>query len=100
MNEEEAETKNPEDKNVSPEKLESGDKSETEDPEDEKQEENQKPVGKTFPLGVPKRYVLLFMVWLGFINIYSMRVNLNVAIVGMVNDQEIVKSGVSFVKVF
>lgn len=48
---------------------------------------------------IPKRYVLLFMTWLGFINIYAMRVDLNVAIVGMVNDQEIEKNGVIFTKV-
>lgn len=52
-----------------------------------------------FKKSIPKRYVLLFMTWLGFINIYAMRVDLNVAIVGMVNNQEITRNGVLFTKV-
>ncbi len=38
----------------------------------------------------PKRHVLLFMIFLGFINIYAMRVNLNVAIVAMVNNKTVI----------
>jgi sugar phosphate permease len=100
MSEEEAGTKSTEDQNTST--IQSEDSiatgEETQDKDAQIDNRPQTP-RKTFPLGIPKRYVLLFMIWLGFINIYSMRVNLNVAIVGMVNDQEIVKSGVSFVKV-
>ena len=39
---------------------------------------------------IPKRYILLFMIFLGFIVIYSMRVNLNVAIVAMVNNRTVI----------
>ena len=39
---------------------------------------------------IPKRHVLLLMIFLGFINIYAMRVNLNVAIVAMVNNKTII----------
>ena len=49
--------------------------------------------------GFPKRYVLLLMIFIGFVNIYAMRVNLNVALVAMVNNQTIIKGGVSIVKV-
>lgn len=38
----------------------------------------------------PKRHVLLLMIFLGFVNIYAMRVNLNVAIVAMVNNKTII----------
>lgn len=48
--------------------------------------------------GFPKRYVLLLMIFIGFVNIYAMRVNLNVALVAMVNNQTIIKGGVSIVK--
>lgn len=50
--------------------------------------------------GFPKRYVLLLMIFIGFVNIYAMRVNLNVALVAMVNNQTIIKEGVSIVKVY
>ncbi|EDO31704.1 predicted protein [Nematostella vectensis] len=59
---------------------------------------HEEPAAKTTKWGIPKRYVLLAMTWLGFINIYSMRVNLNVAIVGMVNDQTISKGRLHFIK--
>ena len=49
--------------------------------------------------GFPKRCVLLLMIFIGFVNIYAMRVNLNVALVAMVNNQTIIKGGVSIVKV-
>ncbi len=39
---------------------------------------------------IPKRHVLLLMIFLGFINIYAMRVNLNVAIVAMVNNKTVI----------
>ena len=39
---------------------------------------------------IPKRHVLLLMIFLGFVNIYAMRVNLNVAIVAMVNNKTII----------
>jgi len=43
---------------------------------------------------LPKRYVLLLMIFLGFAVVYSLRVNINVAIVAMVNNRtRITKSG-------
>ena len=36
---------------------------------------------------LPKRYVLLLMIFLGFAVVYSLRVNINVAIVAMVNNR-------------
>ena len=49
--------------------------------------------------GVPKRYILLLMTFIGFVNIYAMRVNLNVALVAMVNNQTIIRQGVKSIKV-
>ena len=49
--------------------------------------------------GVPKRYILLLMIFIGFVNIYAMRVNLNVALVAMVNNQTITRRGVQIIKV-
>lgn len=48
--------------------------------------------------GVPKRYILLFMIFIGFVNIYAMRVNLNVALVAMVNNQTIIRRGVKTIR--
>lgn len=45
--------------------------------------------------GIPKRYVLLFLVFLGFVNIYGLRINLNVALVAMVNNRSYTKNGVT-----
>ena len=42
------------------------------------------------PILIPKRHVLLLMIFLGFVNIYAMRVNLNVAIVAMVNNKTVI----------
>lgn len=43
---------------------------------------------------LPKRYVLLLMIFLGFAVVYSLRVNINVAIVAMVNNRtSITRSG-------
>lgn len=43
---------------------------------------------------LPKRYILLLMMFLGFAVVYSLRVNINVAIVAMVNNRtRITKSG-------
>lgn len=47
----------------------------------------------------PKRYILLLMIFIGFVNIYAMRVNLNVALVAMVNNQTIIRRGVKITKV-
>ncbi|XP_074614068.1 vesicular glutamate transporter 3-like isoform X2 [Acropora palmata] len=49
-------------------------------------------------VGVPKRYILLLMIFSGFVNIYAMRVNLNVALVAMVNNQIVLQQGVKSVK--
>ena len=43
---------------------------------------------------LPKRYLLLLLVFLGFVNIYGLRVNLNVALVAMVNNRTVIKAGV------
>jgi hypothetical protein len=45
--------------------------------------------------GIPKRYALLFLVFLGFVNIYGLRINLNVALVAMVNNHTYTRGGVS-----
>lgn len=47
----------------------------------------------------PKRYILLLMIFIGFVNIYAMRVNLNVALVAMVNNQTAIRQGVKITKV-
>ena len=49
----------------------------------------------SFSRGIPKRYVLLFLVFLGFVNIYGLRINLNVALVAMVNNRTSVRGGVT-----
>ena len=54
---------------------------------------------RTRVIGVPKRYILLLMIFIGFVNIYAMRVNLNVALVAMVNNQTIIRRGVKMIKV-
>lgn len=48
----------------------------------------------SFSRGIPKRYLLLFLVFLGFVNIYGLRVNLNVALVAMVNNRTYTLGGV------
>ncbi|XP_028414169.1 vesicular glutamate transporter 2-like [Dendronephthya gigantea] len=45
--------------------------------------------------GIPKRYVLLLLVFLGFVNIYGLRINLNVALVAMVNNRTYTRGGVT-----
>ena len=50
-------------------------------------------------LSFPKRYILLLMIFIGFVNIYAMRVNLNVALVAMVNNQTVISRGVKITKV-
>ncbi|XP_070534945.1 vesicular glutamate transporter 1-like [Ptychodera flava] len=40
---------------------------------------------------IPKRYILTFMAFLGFCNIYSLRVNLSVAIVAMTSNKTVTK---------
>lgn len=44
---------------------------------------------------LPKRYVLAIMMFMGFVNMYAIRVNLNVAIGAMVNNHTIVQGGVA-----
>ncbi|XP_067142428.1 sialin-like isoform X2 [Centruroides vittatus] len=41
---------------------------------------------KGWPSFIPTRYVLMFMGFLGFCNVYALRVNLSVALVSMVNN--------------
>ena len=49
----------------------------------------------SFSQGIPKRYALLFLVFLGFVNIYGLRINLNVALVAMVNNRTYTRGGVT-----
>lgn len=44
---------------------------------------------------LPKRYVLAIMMFMGFVNMYAIRVNLNVAIGAMVNNHTVVQGGVA-----
>lgn len=44
---------------------------------------------------LPKRYILAIMMFMGFVNLYAVRVNLNVAIGAMVNNHTVVKDGVT-----
>ena len=47
----------------------------------------------------PKRYILVIMTFLGFMNMYALRVNLNVAIGAMVNNHTIQVKGYTVVRV-
>jgi hypothetical protein len=47
----------------------------------------------------PKRYVLAIMTFLGFMNMYALRVNLNVAIGAMVNNHTVDINGMQFLRV-
>ena len=47
----------------------------------------------------PKRYILVIMTFLGFMNMYALRVNLNVAIGAMVNNHTIQLKGYTVVRV-
>lgn len=47
----------------------------------------------------PKRYILAIMTFLGFMNMYALRVNLNVAIGAMVNNHTVQVRGMSFLRV-
>lgn len=48
---------------------------------------------------VPKRYVLAIMMFCGFMNMYAIRVNLNVAIGAMVKPHPVVENGRHYIKV-
>ena len=48
---------------------------------------------------LPKRYILAIMMFMGFVNMYAVRVNLNVAIGAMVNNHTVVRGGVAYVVV-
>ena len=48
---------------------------------------------------VPKRYVLAIMMFIGFMNMYAIRVNLNVAIGAMVKPHPVVEKGRHYIKV-
>lgn len=47
----------------------------------------------------PKRYVLAIMTFLGFMNMYALRVNLNVALGAMVNNHTVQVGGMTFLRV-
>ena len=47
----------------------------------------------------PKRYILAIMTFLGFMNMYALRVNLNVAIGAMVNNHTISQNGYTVTRV-
>ena len=49
----------------------------------------------SFSRGIPKRYILLMLVFFGFVNIYGLRINLNVALVAMVNNRTYTENGVT-----
>jgi len=44
---------------------------------------------------LPKRYILAIMMFMGMVNMYAIRVNLNVAIGAMVNNHTVVQGGVA-----
>ena len=48
---------------------------------------------------VPKRYILAIMMFCGFMNMYAIRVNLNVAIGAMVKPHPVVENGKHYIKV-
>lgn len=48
---------------------------------------------------VPKRYILAIMMFAGFMNMYAIRVNLNVAIGAMVKPHPVVENGRHYIKV-
>jgi sugar phosphate permease len=50
----------------------------------EVRDENGKILTETLPLWKKRRYHLVVLVFLGFINIYTLRINLSVGIVGMI----------------
>ena len=50
-------------------------------------------------LFLPKRYILAIMMFMGFVNMYAIRVNLNVAIGAMVNNHTVVQGGVAILVV-
>lgn len=47
----------------------------------------------------PKRYILAIMTFLGFMNMYALRVNLNVAIGAMVNNHTVHQKGYTIIRV-
>ena len=47
----------------------------------------------------PKRYILVIMTFLGFVNMYALRVNLNVALGAMVGNHTIQQAGVTVFRV-
>lgn len=47
----------------------------------------------------PKRYILAIMTFLGFMNMYALRVNLNVAIGAMVNNHTVHQRGYTVTRV-
>jgi len=47
----------------------------------------------------PKRYILAIMTFLGFVNMYALRINLNVAIGAMVNNHTVQIQGMTFLRV-
>lgn len=73
--------------------------SKTEEKEESGTEKHERSCSTTKTIGVPKRYIMLLMIFVGFVNIYAMRVNLNVALVAMVNNQTIIQGGVKIIKV-
>ena len=48
---------------------------------------------------LPKRYILAIMMFMGFVNMYAIRVNLNVAIGAMVNNHTVIRNGVAVIVV-
>ncbi len=64
---------------------------------DDDPEYNTPPASSVF--GVPKRYILAILIFCGFMNMYAIRVNLNVAIGAMVKNHTVYQNGKHVAKV-
>ncbi len=66
-------------------------------PQNLDQQEDSRPPSSVF--GVPKRYILAILMFCGFMNMYAIRVNLNVAIGAMVKNHTVYQNGKHISKV-
>eukprot|EP00794_Sanderia_malayensis_P005562 gene5562-6248_t len=81
-------------------KVSEGIQTEEQDIENYIHDDDNDAVDDTEQVIIPKRHLLLLMIFLGFINIYAMRVSLNVAIVAMVNNKTVILRNGTVTKVF
>lgn len=65
------------------------------DGEDSTSSSIQDGAGEAPDVFLPKRYILAIMMFMGFVNMYAVRVNLNVAIGAMANNHTVVRNGVA-----